>query len=199
MKYRLFTLICFFSGIILVMAQSDAKKFSVGLGYPVSIGDDLFQEIYSGTISGHFAYNFAETGSVHFLASLNGSFLSGSTLIDGTITPFFEANTIILQPRISASLYSSVLPRWHPSFGLGYTAQFVSYELRLGREDEGHDTSETYGGINFNAGLQFDISRSLFINTQYDYTALSNDGGSEDFSKNIETITLFKVGLGYRF
>lgn len=179
--------------------NAQGKKFSAALTYAFPLNEENFKDIYDGTaISGDFAYEVISAGPLKFDLAASVTFLEGDPFILGTVSPFDKVRSTLIQPRIQTRLDAGSLNRFHPVLGVGYTAQFVSYDIRLGFDDLGADTSESYGGINVNFGLQYDFAKILFVTIQYDYTRLFNDQNTMDFSRDLQHLGLLKTGIGLR-
>ncbi|NAY93412.1 hypothetical protein GTQ34_15990 [Muricauda sp. JGD-17] len=179
-------------------AQLDNKKIHFGVNYPSAVGDNAFKEVQDATIDLEAGFDFVTVGPVKFGFSINVMFSDGDPNDLGEPTPFRKSRSTLVQPRFNATLDTKVLPKLHPSLGLGYTFQSVSNDLKLGREDMGFDENPSFDGINVNFGLRYDLISILYIKAQYDYIRLSTEQGfvDSDFFRNIG---LLKFGVGARF
>jgi opacity protein-like surface antigen len=83
-----------------------------------------------------------------------------------------------------------------PSAGIGYSAVIVDISANL--QGESTESSETYGGVNFNVGLSYDILANFFVQAQYDLILLKVKNESIDYKENANLGTV-KLGIGIRF
>ena len=173
-------------------------KFSASLNYPLTLNDEDLKEVYNGTIGAEVFYQLATAGPIKFDLGVSGTFLDGDPRVPNSITFFSKVRSTLIQPKIQARIDAPGLSKFHPTLALGYTAQFVSYDIQLGREDEGRDLRENFSGFNASLGFQYDFGKLIFFTLQYDYTTLSNIEETGDRSKDIESIGLLKAGLGVR-
>lgn len=174
------------------------KKWSVEVNYGV-IPDDGFggdDNILDFGLKYRFAdFNFMQLGfgvnagySKYDFVGFNG---------DGTLTESYY-----VQPRLFTEFIIPGSEKLRPSIGLGYSIVNEDFDGRIGNDNLIGNT--TNGGFNFNLGLSYDITNSIFVQAQYDFINLNL---RDEFSfqgvtvkPNInEKLNNVKLGVGFRF
>lgn len=113
-----------------------------------------------------------------------------------------DGKVFYVQPRVFTELQ---LRRFRPSLGIGYSIWNEDIEADLNGDNfVPFDYNDTNGGLNVNLGVSYDVTKSLFIKAQYDFTRLNiknsfeQGGETFDFERN-ENVDVIKFGVGLRF
>jgi opacity protein-like surface antigen len=188
-------------GTLLVLAmfhfmviQAQDSKFSASLSYPLPIDDNSFKE-YTGIVDLEVQYVFYDTGKFSFGTSLNGSYFAQRTnYINPTFT--IKENIFLVQPKVLTIFKIGQAQDFRPFLGIGYALALydIGFDVSNGPPDE----NVGKGGFTINSGITIEIPKQLYLIAQLDYSKFSDtEGGLNiDFSNNL---TIFKLGVGYRF
>lgn len=191
-------------GILLsttVYTFAQDRNWSVEVNYPVNLNEFGVLNGKDGTIDVGLKYRFLNTDIVHLGLSLSGGLTSDSAGSNNNDT--FKSTTYFFQPKIFAEFDLPIVPKLHPSVGLGYSLVSFNYEGAIGATDFS-DQGNTDGGLNFEAGLSYNISSRFFVQAQYDLIRLRVrdevvfDGERVNFDLD-ESINRLKIGIGFRF
>lgn len=183
-----FKLLLVFGILFVLNVEAQDKKWNVEANYSLVPAEGFFGEdnnIDLGVKYRGIDFSFFKLG-----LSINGGYFIGDKSVSYA-NP--DSNTYLLQPRVFSELDIPGMGRLKPSVGLGYSFIHIS------------DSFKSWdGGFNFNLGLSYDIFKTFFIQTQYDFINLHVkevflvDGisSSIDFREKLNNI---KIGLGVRF
>lgn len=193
MRHRLF-FPCLFFLSIQAFSQNDLK-WSIEANYPLSIGDQIGND-NNPIIDLGLKYRFVDFNIVKLGFGINTSVFNKSVSSSGGPQTDFEETNFFIQPKLFGEFDIPAISRLHPSVGLGYTVVRSKYEgFFIGENVSG---TESDGGINLNLGLSYDLTKSLFIQAQYDY--FNQRVENEDLGlKGTKNIGLLKFGAGLRF
>ncbi|MBT9186873.1 outer membrane beta-barrel protein [Zobellia russellii] len=202
--------IYFLSALIFFLSASlfaQDHKWSVEANYPFSSGDDLGNDA-KGIIDLGVKYRFLDFNIVKIGAGINTGIYKADTkdFNDPSSYDYTETHWLI-KPEVFAEFSIPGAKKLHPSIGLGYTFVESKYD---GVFDYGpneppfpgaHKITESEGGINVNLGLSYDITKRFFLKTQVDLirNVADKTKGEGETLRNIEHISLIKVGVGFRF
>jgi len=187
-------------GLCLLAFESYAQdsKLNIELCYPLSIDKNFVGENYNGIIDLGLRYRFLELNVVNIGGSFNIGYLKNSK--DARNQPF-DVNLYTLQPRFFAELNLPSIPKFRPSFGLGYSLFLFNvsnnqpiFDSNISSNIENQNKS----GINMNSGLAYDITEKIIIQVQYDFVKIGIDDNVPNITYNTN-INIIKIGLGYRF
>lgn len=187
-KLTIFFILLF--AIVRMLAQESG--LSVTLSYPVTIGDNFFDE-YTGYIDAGLQYRFWKKEHLQIGISANIGFY-GYTWEPGTAK--FTYNAMLVHPRILGEFPLGRQRRIRPIVGIGYGFNRIKTSVE---NDPNPDTNYTFDGVNINAGLAYNFTETLFLLAQYDWAEIDRSTqtiGNEKFNNNSH---LIKLGLGYRF
>ena len=188
--------------ILLVLSTNlfaQDKKFSIAANYPLPIDDNFIGKNYHGIADVEFKYRFIKLNPIKIGGSLNSGFLKTS---NKTGTTAFNTRVITVQPKVFAELHLDAISRFHPSIGMGYSFLFFK-TTNIKRYHDPYNppinvsTNQHENGLNFNAGLSFDVTKSFFVQAQYDFINI----GTKDVLdiKYNSHINLLKFGVGLKF
>ncbi len=107
-----------------------------------------------------------------------------------------KVKSYIIQPRVFGELVIKSINKLHPLIGLGYAIMAFN-ALGSNNGFEILEVNNTQSGVNFNFGLSYDITESLFAQAQFDFIKLvvNNEVPDIKFNRNGN---ILKIGLGYR-
>ena len=183
------------------------QKWSVEANYPISIGVGLGNDA-SGVIDFGVKYRFLDFNIVKIGAGINAGVYTEDTKDYRDPSSYdFTGTHWLIQPKVFAEFAIPGVKRLHPSIGLGYTFVQSKYDglFDYGPQEPpfpgAHKITESEGGISLNLGLSYDITKRFFVQTQLDVTRNIADKIKVEGEtlKNIEHISLLKVGVGFRF
>jgi len=160
------------------------------LSYPVVTGNNYGSK-FTGVLDLGFQMRLVNTEPLRFGLSGNAGYFTNSV---EAAQQSLDESALIFQPRLFTELDTPVLYGFRPFLGFGYT--FVrSQELRMSTSTT---STFTYGGINYNTGLSFDIDDYWFLILQYDVVKFkSGKAPTADISD--EGMSMLKFGFGIRF
>ncbi|WP_299438239.1 outer membrane beta-barrel protein [uncultured Aquimarina sp.] len=196
------TFITIFLIAFAIKTFSQDSKFSAELNFPYPFDNNFIADNYNGIIDIGAKYRFINSRKIAVGISINaGYFKSNSEL-----TRFYgdlKIKSYLLQPKFFAELN---LYRFHPFVGIGYTSMIfkssvsddeIAFLSGNGGFRDGFSVNNSQSGIDLNAGLQYDITKKIFIQAQFDYIILSREPPIIN-SKYNTNVNLLKFGLGYR-
>mgnify|MGYP000176843661 FL=1 len=191
-------------GILLsttVYTFAQDRNWSVDVNYPINLNGSGVLNGIDGTIDVGLKYRFLHTDIVHLGLAVSGGFTSDSPGPNNSDT--FKSRTYFFQPKIFAEFDLPIVSKLHPNVGLGYSVVSFNYSGSIGTTDFSN-RGNTDGGLNFEAGLSYDITSRFFVQAQYDLIRLQVkdevvfDGERVNFDFD-ESISRLKVGVGFRF
>lgn len=177
-------------------AIAQDKKFSVEIGYPVSLTQNLM-----GLADGSLKYRFADTQSITIGVSYTFNWLKipgeGSYTYVG-YNQFYHHVGAFGEFKINGA------EKLHPFIGIGFTLlsqKYSNYNTYLAQDLYDPNISPTKErknstGYNINFGGSYDISSRFYVQTYFHYIKTYRDFGSEKVGFNTN---LLKVGAGFRF
>ncbi|CAM4158092.1 outer membrane beta-barrel protein [Zobellia roscoffensis] len=195
-KFYFLTVSVFFFSVS-VFAQD--QKWSVEASYPISVGDEIGNDA-PGIIDVGVRYRFLDFNIVKIGAGINaGVFKKNiSDEFEPVFTDFDETNWLI-QPKVFAEFTIPGIQKLHPSVGLGYTyieSKFEGESYAFGS----FENTVSYGGLNLNLGVSYDITNRLFVQAQYDFVRYRDERNSEGQEYTAEyNLGYLKFGAGFRF
>ena len=176
------------------------KKFSIAANYPLPIDDNFIGKNYHGIADVEFKYRFIKLNPIKIGGSLNSALLKMANK-DGATS--FKTRVVTVQPRVFAELHLDAISRFHPSIGMGYsflffkTTNIKTYHDPYNPPNTPTSASLNENGFNFNAGLSFDITKSFFVQAQYDFINIGTKNALN--IKYNSHINLLKFGAGLKF
>lgn len=191
MKLKLLFILSFFC---FTNSFAQDSNFNVELNYPLPIDDNFIGKNYDGIIEAGLRYRFVNTSILNVGIALNSGVLKNTN--SNNEIPI-DVTVISVQPRIFAELDIEALPSFHPSVALGYS--YINFKSKNFRDTSIEDakTLDSRNGFNFNFGMAYNITKTLFIQAQYDFVKLSVNNGVPSTRYNTE-VNMLKLGLGYR-
>ena len=174
---------------------SQDKKWSIEANYPLILGDD-YPEGYDGLADLGLKYRIKSFGLFNIGAGVN----TGLLVRHSRSFENLKGRLFYIQPTVFTEIY---LNRFHPFVGLGYSFLNENITGKLDAETE-VDFSEDLSGLNANFGLSYDITKSIFVKAQYDYSRLRSnetfniEGQDVDVNRK-ENLGFLKLGVGIRF
>jgi len=181
--------------LLSIQAFSQEKKWSVEANYPLILGDD-YPFGYDGLADLGIKYRIKSFGLFNIGAGVN----TGLLVRHSRSFEDLKGRLFYIQPTVFTEMN---LNKFHPFVGLGYSFWNENVTGKLDAQNE-VDFHESLGGLNVNVGLSYDITKSIFVKAQYDYTRLrANDtfnleGQNVDFKRK-ENVGFLKFGVGIRF
>ena len=173
-------------------ASAQDKKWSLEVSYPISV-NDAFASSNEGTVGVGVKYRFVQSGKFTFGLSVDGTRFATTLVNDSDPVQEFQYRDFFFQPRFFAELPLSENGKLRLMGGVGWTWLYSkggeAFFDENGRLQGGEEWAD---GLNLNLGLTYDISPSIFVQTQYDHLFFS--GNTSD-----SNIGLFKLGGGFRF
>lgn len=174
------------------------KKWSVETNYGVIPNDGFGGD--DNILDFGLKYRFADFNFIQLGFGVNGGFSKDdirSINGEGRTTESFY-----IQPRIFTELIIPGSEKLRPSIGLGYSIVNDDVEGRL--DNENIMWNVTNGGFNLNLGLSYDITKSIFVQAQYDFIKVNYrdelifQGATvkPDFNEKLNNI---RLGVGLRF
>ena len=147
---------------------------------------------FSGIIDIGTKYRFLDSRVIQVGLGLNVGLYS-------TRLGFFDADGVlqfsdsretnwIFTPKIIAEFKIPGIERLRPSLGIGYS--FITSKFNGDFLGESVSTTSFDDGFNLNVGLSYDITKSLFIQAQYEFISLND---------NRRNLGFLKFGVGFRF
>ncbi|WP_299365904.1 outer membrane beta-barrel protein [Winogradskyella sp.] len=184
--------------IFTIKSFSQNSKFSVEANYPIAIGDNFLGQNYNGLIDLGAKYLFSENEIINIGVSLNVGFFQNTKSGATDLNQLFDVKILPIQPRIFAEFNIPNLEKLHPQIGIGYSILIYNAEWADNREAElPADIDDNENGFNFNVGLSYDITNTLFVLAQYDFIKIGVEGGVPDSSYNTN-LNILKFGIGLR-
>lgn len=176
---------------VLANTFAQTQKFSATAAYPYALGE--FE--YAGQVVIGLQYRFVQLGPIDLGLSGNINFLKDRNELAAELR---RTNKFAVQPRIFGELNLIGLEKLRPFLGLGYS--FGDFATEFGQIEN----KDKEGGLNLNLGAAYYLSRVFFIHVQLDNIWLRREFSSLDLReintiKRTSTISLLKVGLGFRF
>jgi len=186
-----------------ITAQNDtARKFEIGLHYPLSTGDNFMVFAYDGLVGLDVRYQFAETQLISPKIAFSVDYFNYNFLDD------VNGGAFVLKPKIIGEFNLNSLPQLKPYISLGYSIFTTSLNasttgFNLGNPDpviqpNGDRFTDTQSGINYGFGVAYDLSETFFVEVSADFIKLNLDGETSGnrYNENIHTVNM---GVGLRF
>jgi opacity protein-like surface antigen len=172
------------------------------------VGEEAFNDV-EGVIDVGLKYRFVDLKIARLGVGLNAGYYNFKYVYNGD-NGFYDFDDIdidfndfdikekdyFIQPKIFADFNIPAVPKLVPSVGIGYSTVIVDISSNF--QGESTESSETYGGINFNIGLSYDILANFFVQAQYDLIPLKFENESIGYEENVNVGTV-KIGVGIRF
>lgn len=179
MKQKLLVIVIF---LVSIQAFAQGKKWSLETNYSVVPAEGFGGD--DNIIDLGLKYRFGNVSFFNFGFSFNGGF----SRVKSEISEIeFNQDLYYFQPRVFMEAKIPRAEKLRPSLGLGYSAVYVSSNLNSDVIDN-LNPNFTVSAFNFNLGLSYDISKSIFIQAQYDVIFLMG-----------ENLNNIKLGVGFRF
>lgn len=184
--------------LVSVTAFAQDKKWSVEANYRVIPNDGLGAD--DNVLDFGLKDRFADFRFMQLGLGVNGSFSKVDIVGrngDGTLT-----KSLSLQPRFLSEFIIPGSEKLRPSIGLGYSIVNDDFEGRLANDNIiGNITN---GGFNFNLGLSYDITKSIFVQAQYDFINMNyrdeftfrNATVKPNYNDKLNNV---RLGLGFCF
>jgi hypothetical protein len=178
-------------------AIAQDKKFSVEIGYPLSLNSNNLQKI-QGLADVSLKYRFADTESITYGVSYTFDWLKSEDQgVYGT-----SGNQLFHHVDAFGEFKVVGAEKLHPFVGVGFTLLSQEYS-RFINEDPGDPAflaqqkeKENHAGFNINFGGSYDISSRFYVQTYFHYIRSYRDFGGEKIGFNNN---LLKIGAGFRF
>ncbi len=178
---------------------SQTKKFSFEINYPINLSSGYQKS--NGIADGSLKFRFLNTELFNFGSEYTFTYIQNKTpgYYDEVKRNFFFHHIDLL-----AELNIASAPKFHPYVSLGFTYSVYEYYSYYVDDDfnpnftrVGKD-KEKDAGYNFKIGLQYDLSSSFFLQTNFHYirTFNKNELIDENYGINYNQI---KIGAGFRF
>jgi Outer membrane protein W len=185
MKKVLFILLTFYC----TSAFSQTQHFTVGLNYPILLGNNFITKSYIGIVDAEMKYypykiknlKLGISTDVGLLTTTN-TYISRFIDYNPDVAP---VNALFIKPGLTAEMEFGKLV---PYAGAGYS--FFNY---ISQNWSGSDD-----GLNMNLGLKYNLFQRFFLNVDLDYTRFRLKGESIDIPYNKNSY-LLKAGIGYCF
>lgn len=174
------------------------QKWSVEANYPISVGDELGNDTPAILDLG-LKYRFLNLNKVKIGASINTGYFrqNHNYSVNEESFDFTETHWLI-QPKLFAEFTIPSIQKLHPSIGLGYT--FTESKNKGIAFNEPAELKRSPGGVSFNLGLSYDVTKRFFLQVQCDYTRSTGTVEGEGYTENIkDNLGFVKVGVGFRF
>jgi len=171
--------------ILSIKVFSQNSKLSIETSYPILIsekGNDYDFNNYNGVIDFGIKYDLIEKEKIDFGIGFNTSFLQFK-VDDGLIK--FTRKHYILQPKIYGKMNLIKKLNTDLIIGIGYSIDLNSVENEKGK---------TYSGLNFNTGINYNITNEWFLHLQYDLIMYDK----EELVYYNKNLNLIKIGVGLR-
>lgn len=168
---------------LLTSAYAQEERFSIEINYPLTIDNNFIGANYNGIIDAGCKYRFSLKDFVRFGASFNSGIYTNSKNESNNPS---DISVFAFQPRLFAELNSTgaVIPY----IGFGYS--FLIFNI-----SDMDNINER--GFNLNLGVAYEISKSWFIQAQYDLVKIKVKRDIPDIKYN-SNVNILKVGFGYR-
>jgi opacity protein-like surface antigen len=184
--------------LVSVTAFAQDKKWSVEANYGVIPNDGFSGE--DNVLDFGFKYRFADFKFMQLGVGVNGGFSRVNFVSGGS----FESltNSLYLQPRFFSEFIIPGSEKLKPSIGLGYSIVNDDYERKI--DNDIMIGNVTNGGFNFNVGFSYDITKSIFVQVQYDFIYVNyrdqfSYGNATGNQNTYYTLNNVRLGLGFRF
>jgi len=196
MKKFLFTSILIFT---LFFVQAQDQKWSIEANYPVMLNDNNINNS-SAAIDIGLKYRLVNIPLVNLGIGINSGFIfdkSNDSSLD------YKNNTYIIQPQVFGEFKLPFAPKLHPLVGMGYSIVSQNVSGDFGSGDFTY-SSGADGGFNINLGATYDITKSFFVNANYDYINLLVKDDYEDANGQVMSfenkikLDRLKIGVGFR-
>jgi hypothetical protein len=198
MKKILFILLTFYCSSLF----SQTQHFTLGVNYPIPIGDNFITDNYNGIADAEIKYfpyklknlKLGVSSEIGLLTTKNDFLVRIGNSIDNSIG-LTSVTLLLIKPGLAAEMEFG---RFVPYAGFGYA--FFNFTPNGMIENEYNEPNKDIfsDGINLNLGLKYNLFKCYFINVNFDYTRLRVEGELADISSNRD-ILLLKAGVGYRF
>jgi opacity protein-like surface antigen len=183
---------CTFILLSTIITTAQDNNWSIEVSYPISI-NDAFTSSNQGTIGAGMKYRFADLGKLRLGVSADVTWFTTTIVNDSDPVQEFKYRDVFFQPRLFVEGPLSRNGRLRFSGGIGWTwlnsRGGSAFFDEFGRIQGGEDWAL---GLNLNIGLIYDITPSIYVQTQYDQIFLSGDASDGN-------IGLIKLGGGFRF
>lgn len=174
---------------------SQNSKFSIELNYPIPSDNNFIGKNYTGVVDLGVKYRILNKSIVNLGLSLNTGLL---TFDNSNINSpqDYKIYAYPIQPRMLCEFNIKPLEKLHPYSSIGYS--FIIFKATGTNYGEDiSDMNKTQNGFNINFGLAYDITKKLFVNTQYDFIKLNQNGDFPNTTYN-SNVNLIKIGLGLK-
>jgi hypothetical protein len=176
-------------------AQNNSLSIEANAILPV--GNHFISKSYNGIADLGIQYRVYEKNKFRFITGINTSFLKSNNNPINNNNPY-RVKTFIFQPSFIVEY--SPFNRVKTSLGIGYS--WFHYRFKIKQVSSIYPICIIPGpdnqhGLNINLRLRYDLSRRLFVQTQYGFSKLFLD---QDILKKPynNRIHILKLGFGYR-
>ena len=195
MKKTLFILLTFYCATVF----SQTQHFTLGVNYPILIGDNFITNNYKGIADAEIKYFPYKLKNLKIGASAEIGFLTtNNDYIDNvsSSTPGLTyVNILMIKPGLAAEMEFG---RFVSYAGAGYTFFNFTTDGMTGNDYSQRVDINSADGLNLNLGLKYNLFKQYFVNVNIDYTRLRIEGEMPNISYNRD-IFFLKAGVGYRF
>lgn len=178
---------------------SQTKKFSFEINYPISLSSGY--EKSTGIADGSLKFRFLERELFNVGADYT------FTYVQNKVPSFYDEmkrNFFFHHVDLFATLNIASAPKLHPYASLGFTYSVYEYHYYYVQDDFDpnftriENKKEKDPGYNLKIGLQYDLSQSFFLQTNFHYirTFNKNELIDENYGINYNQI---KIGAGFKF
>jgi hypothetical protein len=191
---KIFTLIilslCFGS----INAQDDDKELSLGLHYPLSVGDNFVKNAFNGVIGVDIAYTVVPVSVIDIRAAFTMDYFNYDFIQD------FSGHALVFKPKVIGEF--NFHERLRPFVSLGYGFMTTSVKTGPTFNIDGTTSSNrlknNFNGLNFALGLKYNITKRIFVQSSFDYFSVSPDDGVPETSYNKNAHSIY-IGAGINF
>lgn len=178
-----FIFLFFISIGFLISSYAQEKRLSIEMSYPFTIDNNFIGANYNGLIDVGMKYRFSLKDFVRFGASFNSGIYTNSKNESNNPS---DIVVFALQPRLFAELNPT--GALVPYVGFGYS--FLIFNI-----SDMDSINEM--GLNLSLGVAYELSKSWFIQAQYDFVKIKVKKDIPDINYN-SNVNILKVGFGYR-
>ncbi|QBA65466.1 outer membrane beta-barrel protein [Muriicola soli] len=185
------SLFCAFLLLCTFVTTAQDKNWSIEVSYPIST-NDAFASSNQGTLGAGIKYRFVDLRKFRLGVSADITWFATTIVNDSDPVQEFNYRDVFIQPGFFVEGPLSANGKLRFSAGVGWTWLYSrggrAFFDEFGRV-QGVDWAN---GLNLNIGLIYDITPSIFVQTQYDHLFISGDVTDGN-------IGLIKLGGGFRF
>jgi len=175
-----------------INAQDNDKKLSLGLHYPLSVGDNFVKNAYNGIVGVDIAYTVVPVSIVDIRAGFTLDYFNYDFIQE------FSGHALVYKPKVIGEFNFHNKLRPFVSLGYGFMTTSVKTNSTFGIDGSSNTVKDNFNGLNFTLGLKYNVTNRFFVQSSFDYFSVSPGDGVPESSYNKNAHSIY-IGAGVNF